>query len=306
MQKYKALALDDDTVVLELIVDCLKLAKCEVADYSQAETLLSAILNLPQKGLPDLIVVDLNLQPGKMQGIQLLAELFDRDVPSEILVVSGAGAADLEEAIRMGAAVIPKPFDRIYEIVKKMELLAETGRRRRLYRLEARNKSSGMDDSARFLRPVFLSYTEKNKGFAMGIRRNLEARKIPVWYAPTALEIGDPWRHRIDEAIDHCDIFVAIISEGYVASSYCMEELGRFHRRIVPGLKRPVLLPVLAGLSENSKQHDLVRSIVENYQCVDISVRFLDRATALFGRIEELLGEQTHQDGFSRAASIGS
>ncbi len=99
---------------------------------------------------------------------------------------------------------------------------------------------------------------------------------------------------------------MAIITDGYVASPYCMAELTRFHRRIVPGLKRPVILPVLAGLSENSKKHDLVRSILENYQCVDISVRFLDRATALFGRIEELIGGQAYRDVLSRAASIGS
>jgi len=86
-----------------------------------------------------------------------------------------------------------------------------------------------------------------------------------------------------------------------------MAELTRFHRRIVPGRKRPVILPVLAGLSEDSKKHDLVLSILENYQCVDISVRFLDRATALLGRIEALLGEQVYRrDGLSRGASAGS
>jgi len=307
MQKYKALALDDDNAVLELIVDCLKLAKCDVAYYSQAETLLSAISNLHQKALPDLIVLDLNLQPGKMQGIQLLAELFDRDVPSEILVMSGAGVMDLEGAIRMGAAVISKPFDGIYQLVKKMELLADTGRRRRLYRLQTQNRLLGMDDSARSRKPVFLSYAEKNNSFATGIRRNLEARKIRAWYAPSALEIGDAWRSRIEKAIDQCDIFVAILTEGYVASPFCIAELTRFHRRIVPGRKRPVILPVLAGLSEDSKKHDLVRSILENYQCVDISVRFLDRATALLGRIEALLGEQVYRrDGLSRGASAGS
>ena len=306
MQKYKALALDDDEAVLELIVDCLKLAKCDVVEFTEAEALLSSIMELSQRALPDLIVLDLNLHPGHMQGTQLLAELLKKDVPSEMLVISGAGEVYLEEVIKMGVAVIPKPFDGIYAIVKKMEYLAETGRKRRLYRLESHDKSASMDDNTRCVRPVFLSYARKNESLAMGIRRNLESRKIPVWYAQTELKIGDPWMSRIEHAIDESNIFVAIISDGYVASKYCMLELERFHNRTVPGPNAPVILPVLAGLSESAMKHDLLKSVFDTYHYLDISERFLDRITVLLGRIEELSGKQDYGDEFSRAAGIGS
>lgn len=300
MQKYRALALDDDKAVLDLIVDCLKLAKCDVTEYIEAEALLSSISELSQKALPDLIVLDLNLQPGHMQGTQLLAELLKRDVPSEMLVVSGGGEVYLEEVIRMGVAVIPKPFDGMYAVVKKMEYLAETGRKRRLYRLESHNKPARIDDTTRSIRPVFLSFAKKTESLAMGIRRNLESRKIPVWYAPTKLEIGDPWMSRIEQAIDESEVFVAIISDGYVASEYCMRELERFHNRIVLGPNARVILPVLAGLSESTKKHDLLKLIFDTYQYLDISEHFLDRITVLLGRIEKLYGKQDYGDESNR------
>jgi CheY-like chemotaxis protein len=308
MQKYTAAVVDDNEEVRELIVDCLKgFANFEACGYGQAEKLLSAIFDPPQQTPPDLLVVDLNLDRDKMQGIQLLAELVERDIPSEILVISGAGGDDLERAIRMGiVAVVRKPFDSIYQVVKKMEHMAEIGRKRRLYRL-AEQSQGLVRDSVRFVRPVFLSYANQDKGLAMGIRRNLEAREIPAWYAPSALEIGDEWRKHIDEAIGQADCFVAIISDSYVASPHCLEELTQFrHRKLADPSSPLMILPAIAGASESSKNHKLVRPILDSYHYIDLSERFLDGLTAMLGRIEKLLGQKPYGDFFSRAVGTGS
>jgi CheY-like chemotaxis protein len=308
MQQYTAFVLDDNVEVRELIVDCLKgFANFDACGYGQAEKVLSALFDPPQQAPPDLLVVDLNLEPGKIQGIQLLTELVERDIPSEILVISGAGGDDLEKALRMGiVAVIRKPFDSVVQVVKKMELMAEIGRKRRLYRLEGRNRGMALD-AVRFVRPVFLSYAKEDKSLAMGIRRNLEAREIPVWYAPSALEVGDAWRLRIDEAIRQATVFVAIISDRYAASQHCLEELTQFRHRIIAGSKPPlVILPVTAGASEPSKKHDLIRPVLDEYHYIDMSAYSVDGLTALLGRIQRLLGQQLYGDFVSRAASIGS
>jgi hypothetical protein len=125
---------------------------------------------------------------------------------------------------------------------------------------------------------------------ASGLRRNMEAKDIAVWYAPTSLEIGDEWRRRIEDAIDQASIFVPLITDNYPVSSVCVGELMRFYRRMKPDQPQLVLLPVLAALSEEGKRHEVVQAVVRKYQYVDISVRFIDGLTALLGRIQRALG----------------
>jgi DNA-binding response OmpR family regulator len=183
MNKYSAFVLDDDEQVRNLLLECLRFSNFEAHGCSEAEKLLSAIYDtrLPLEDLPDLIVVDLQLQPSRMQGIELVSELTERNIPSEILAISGnLPPGDLVEAIKVGASdAIPKPFD-IFELVKKMELLAGIGMKRRLYRLGLEDK---MDES-RLRRPVFLSYANQDRVTANGLRRNMEAKDIAVCALP--------------------------------------------------------------------------------------------------------------------------
>jgi CheY-like chemotaxis protein len=307
-QKRTAIVLEDDPGVRELLVDCLnEFANFEACGYGEAEKVLSAIFDPPRQTPPDLFVVDLYLQPGKMQGIQFLAELVEQDVPSEILLISSTGAEDLERAIRMGiVAVARKPFDRISHVIKKMEHLAQIGNRRRMHRL-GETPGGLTSDAARSNRPVFLSYSNQDRSLAMGIRRNLEASEIPVWYAPSALQVGDEWRKQVDEAIRQATCFVALISDSYVASPYCLEELAQFRYRQSAETSSPLtIMPVLVGASESARNHKLIRPILDNVQYIDLSNRFLDGLTALLGRIQRLLGQQHYGDFFVRAAGSGT
>jgi DNA-binding response OmpR family regulator len=303
MNRYSAFVLDDDEQVRNLLLECLRFSNFEAHGYSEAERLLSAICDtrLPPQDQPDLIVIDLQLQPNKMQGIQLVSELTERNVPSEILAISGnLPPADLVEAIKVGASeAIPKPFD-VFELVKKMELLAKIGMNRRLYRLGAENRTHEMD-SSRLRRPVFLSYSDRDRTLANGLRRNMEAKDIAVWYAPTSLDVGDEWRRRIEDAIDQASVFVPLITDNYPASSVCVGELMRFYRRMSPDKSQLLLLPVLAALSEEVKRHPVVQSVLGKYQYVDISVRFIDGLTALLGRIQRALGSARREESAQSA-----
>jgi FixJ family two-component response regulator len=292
MTNYKVAVVDDDEGVLQFLVEFLGLRDFDVCGYVEAEKLLTEVFNacMPVQSLPDLLMVDLQLQQNRMQGMELIRELTTRDVPSEILVISGAlASADQADAIKMGAAkAIPKPFS-IFNLVKTIENLAEIGKKRRLYRLEGGNQPQEIDKS-RLYRPVFLSYSSKDQGLATGLRRNLEANGISVWYAPNAIDVGEAWRRRVKEGVDQASIFVALITDNYLASGGCMGEFDRFRSRIEHASKpQALILPVLAGLSEEGRKSDLCRPILE-YQCADISVRFTDGLTVLLGRIQSFLG----------------
>ena len=295
MNKYKAVILDDYEQVRNLLIRTLCLNDFDVRGYSQAEKLLSEVFEprVPLEELPDLVVVDLQLEPNRMQGMELISELAERSVPSEILVISGSlSDLDMEEAFKLGAATgLSKPFDDFFGAIRKMEALAETGRKRRLYRISQGSRTQQMD-STRIQRPVFLSYSTQDKKLAGGLRRNLDLKSVPVWYAPTTIPAGDPWRARIEEGIDRCRIFVALVTENYVNSDTCMAEVARFHRRLIGPDPRPLILPVLAGISDHDKKESLLKGILDSYQWIDVSTRFVDGLTVLLGRIQSVLGEQ--------------
>ena len=284
MKKYKAAILDDDRNLRELLVECLRFTGFEAEGYEEAEQLLRdiSVANFSPRALPDLIVVDLRLLPLKMQGLEFISELVARDVPSEVMAMTGEypGDSDLIEAIRLGAgAIVSKPFDDILSLLKKMEHLAEIGMKRRL-RLKK-------DSRTRRRQPVFLSYSDDDARLATGLRRNIETTGAGVWHAPSSLKGGDEWRRHVEAGIDQACVFIALLTDDYVRSPACLGELLRFRRRMEASPKpRPLLLPVLAGLSDEVRRNHSIRPVLDRYQCIDLSIRFLDGLTSLLGRIE--------------------
>lgn len=281
MKEFKAAVVDDDPNLRELLVECLRFTEFEARGYEEAEELLQSLAFSPLHEVPDLILVDLQLQPLKMQGLELIGQLAERDIPSEVVAMSGAyPTSDLAEAIKIGAsAMVTKPFGDILQLIVKMKHLAEIGKKRRL-------KLNGFDH-ARQVRPVFLSYCAEDVKLATGLRRNIEAHDIDVWYDLTSLTAGDEWRPRVEAGIDHAQVFIALVTDSYLTSPVCHAELVRFRSRVEAGPEpRPLLLPVLAGLSEEGKRSPLFRPILDNYQHIDLFVRFIDSLTTLLGRIE--------------------
>jgi FixJ family two-component response regulator len=289
-KKYKAIVVDDHEGVRDFIVEALRARSFEVRDFGAAETVIAAAFEgapLPEQ--PDLIVVDLQLEQGKMQGIDLVAELADRDVSCEILVISGhLGNEEMVEAIMVGAgAAMAKPFDDYRLAIRKMESLAAIGKKRRFYRMggEAREM-----DSKRLHRPVFLSYSTKDKRMANGLRRNLESKGIPVWYAPSAIEGGEIWTKSIEDGIGEATVFVALISENYLASAHCFGELIGFQSRLESSEQpKPLFLPLLLVSPRDVGKNTNFGPILREFQGIDLSSRFIDGLTLLLGRIQERL-----------------
>ena len=71
---------------------------------------------------------------------------------------------------------------------------------------------------------VFLSYTREDRGKADATRARLEDAGYTVWQDTTDVKGGENWLRKIDDAIDRCDAFVALISNAYRSSDWVETE----------------------------------------------------------------------------------
>jgi FixJ family two-component response regulator len=308
MRKYRVAVVDENKSVLRAVVDMLLRDGFDAEGYDEAEKLLVEEFDtrLPPREPPDLVLIDLELKPRKMQGLALVAELTARNnLDSALVVMSGRLTSDaLVEATRLGAgAGLPKPFDRA-TLISTVGRLASTARLRRSYRAHERTSPNDLDPS-RLSRPVFLSYSSKDDVLANGLRLNIEARGYPVWYAPTTIAPGNHWKDRIQSGIGEAKIFVALLTDNYFASSQCVEEAVRFMERMAAGPNSyRLVLPVLSSLSENTRSLECCQKMI-GYQYVDISKRYIDGLTALLLRIEGVLGPTPSLTRKARSRDVG-
>ena len=286
MPRNRIVVVDDDATLCDTLVANLR-RRHSVDGFTDAEKLLSEAFDTrPRSEHPDLVIVDLVLGGGGMQGLDLIKELVSRNISSEILAVSGnALPADLLRAMTLGASDwFAKPFIRFDDLMAKVQTMANTGRKRRLYRTSDRPEL----DVSRLRRPVFLSYADRDKNLANIINRYLEAQEIGVWYARTTLRTGDPWPERLAQGLKEATVFVALLTDNYFASQYCIEELTQFDGRAKAAPDpRPLFLPVTSDLSEATLKNPTLQNIRKTYQCRDISGnQFVDGLTELGLRIK--------------------
>ena len=287
-RKYRAIVVESHSQVRNMLVECLRFSGFDAEGYAEGELALRAISQgASRSAVPDLFVIDLELQAGEVGGMNLIERLTDTNVPSSIMAMSQSlSGSYLIEAMKVGAAdVVHKPFD-VFQIIQRMEHLADIGRKRRLYQLDRTS-----DDSRRN-RPVFLSYSHNDRRIASVLRCHIEACGIGVWYAADNLQPGDHFRRLILDAIDHASVFVPLITDSYPTSPYCMAELVRFYRR-VRNDQSPLLLPVLYGSPDEIENFYWIKPIIEEHHYADItSDQFVEGLTALLGRIQQAVSER--------------
>lgn len=277
--KYRAVIVEDDRQVREMLQQFLTFHGFECESYADATVALNQIL----KTEPDVLLVDLELEPNQMQGLKLIERLTVTDDPPSIIGMSaGLSNSELIEALKCGADdVIAKPFD-IFQILERIKTLADIGRNRRLYKKKKKD-----DDRDR---PVFLSYSFKDRRTAAILRTQIESRGIGVWYASDVLEPEDPIMDRISHGLDRAQVFIPLITDNYPRSSWCAFEMTRFSESKTD--KSRVVFPVLEGVKERIRNQDLIRAIMYERDVVDITFdRFADGLTALLGRIQQALGK---------------
>lgn len=284
--RYKVVVIEDHDQVREMLVEGLRVFGHDAKGFAQAEPMLQEILpNDRQVNMPDLFIIDLKLEKGKMQGMNLIERLTSNKVPSAIIAMSASlSSSSYYEASGKGATdVISKPFDLI-PTIRRMETVANIGRNRRL-----RGQDCQLTDPSRQDRPVFLSYANEDKGIASVLRSHIEAAGIGVWYSS---QLEGFSRERILSEIYDARVFVPLITDNYPTSPLCLAEMIRFyHRRLTD--KTPVLVPVLDGLLSGLRNLDLIRPIIEEHPYVDITSDGLaDGLTALLALIKKTVGRQ--------------
>ncbi len=85
---------------------------------------------------------------------------------------------------------------------------------------------------------IFLSYGRKDaRDLALRLRDDLEAAGFAVWLDLSEVPGGDNFTVRIEQAIDQCDVFLALLSHASTASTWCRAEQLRAVRkgkRVIP------------------------------------------------------------------------
>ncbi len=74
---------------------------------------------------------------------------------------------------------------------------------------------------------IFLSYSSEDRTVADAVCAGLETQGIRCWLAPRDVEPGQDWAATIVDAIEHCRIFVIILSSGSNKSSQVLREVER-------------------------------------------------------------------------------
>jgi hypothetical protein len=91
---------------------------------------------------------------------------------------------------------------------------------------------------------VFVSYSEADKLAADATCSTLEAAGVRCWIAPRDIPLGDEWRERIIEAIDHSTVMVLIFSKSANESSQVRREVAHAINSEV------MVIPVRVGQAE--------------------------------------------------------
>jgi len=120
---------------------------------------------------------------------------------------------------------------------------------------------------------VFLSYSRTDRSYVDRLAGYLTGAGIPVWY-DYEISAGDTFGPRIQQAIDGCAAFVAVLTPAAVASKWVTREIGyadALNKPVLPLLLEDCVKPIEIHLV----QHEDVRGPTMP------SARFLDRLRAL-------------------------
>src|SRR5947199_8369098 len=90
---------------------------------------------------------------------------------------------------------------------------------------------------------VFISYARKDAtDLALHLQKHLEKASLEPWLDKSRISGGAIWTKDVEQAIDTCDVALAILSPGSFQSDICRAEQLRALRkgkRVIPILAKP-------------------------------------------------------------------
>ncbi|MDJ0784773.1 MAG: TIR domain-containing protein [Desulfosarcinaceae bacterium] len=97
---------------------------------------------------------------------------------------------------------------------------------------------------------IFISYARSDgANLARRLRRDLEDRGHVPWLDTAAIDGGSSWSRAVEDAIDNCDVALALMSDGAFASDVCRAEQMRLLR------KEKRLIPLLVSGNADRQLH---------------------------------------------------
>ncbi|MBT8272381.1 MAG: toll/interleukin-1 receptor domain-containing protein, partial [Bacteroidia bacterium] len=94
---------------------------------------------------------------------------------------------------------------------------------------------------------IFVSYSSKDRPFAIGLVEELERLGAKVWIDQKGIKFGDDWDNTIEEALNKSETFLLIISPTAIESRNVHDEVSIAiidEKRMVPLLIKPCKLPM--------------------------------------------------------------
>lgn len=114
-----------------------------------------------------------------------------------------------------------------------------------------------------FMPRVFISHKSEDTNVSKKIKEALDASLIYSWLDDAHLNGGANFANTFITEIDKCDIFMPIISELYVQSKWCMEELRIAYPKKVD--EKLIILPIVISDPNTLKESNpIVKSILES------------------------------------------
>ncbi len=112
---------------------------------------------------------------------------------------------------------------------------------------------------------VFISYQHRNMNPAIAIVERLQQDKYRVWY-DEGIDPGTEWDDTIAAHVEQCAFFIALLSEEYLESSNCKDELN-----YARDLEKPRVLVYLEDIrlpGAMQMRHGRLQAI-HQYRCID-------------------------------------
>ena len=99
---------------------------------------------------------------------------------------------------------------------------------------------------------VFVSYHHADAPFVRELVRALKEHHLAVWYDGENVRTGESFMREIEDALEHSQFFLSVISPDYLSSQWAFFELGvaigrdassKSGTHVLPVLLRPAELP---------------------------------------------------------------
>ncbi|MCI0696005.1 TIR domain-containing protein [candidate division KSB1 bacterium] len=99
---------------------------------------------------------------------------------------------------------------------------------------------------ARQNKKIFISYSDKDKEFALQLANDLRLEEVNIWIAKLDIAAGEKWDRAIEEALKFCKDFLVILSPNSINSDNVRDEIDfavQEKKRIFPVLHKKCEIP---------------------------------------------------------------